>query len=86
MRAVNDILIDKMHSGQAILAIVRPESKVEDQLCWLFAMADAPRQPAFVVRRFPARDGTPQHNAPNYILRELFIDPQNPALPHRRAC
>ncbi len=78
MHADHGIVIATMRRGPAVLAVVRAESTIENQLCWLFGMANISRDKAFVVRRFPADHDTALDYAPNYILRELFIDPDPP--------
>ena len=78
MCAGNGIVIATRRDGSAILAVVRPESTIENQLCWLFGLTDAVRDSAFVVRRFPADHDTPLDYAPSHILRELFIEPHGP--------
>lgn|GEM_PF-6327269 len=83
VRVDNAIFIATMRHGPAILAVVRADSTIENQLCWLFGMADAPREHAFVVRRFPTDHDTPLDYGPNYILRELFINPDGPSAPTR---
>lgn len=75
----NGIVIATRRRGPAILAMVRPESTIENQLCWLFGMADAPRVDAFTVRRFPADHDMPLEFSANHILQELFINPEPPA-------